>query len=161
LDERKNLLGKYALITDDPGLDAASMMRIYKTTSVIEQEFHVLKSELAIGPFFHRKPERIHVHFALILWGMMALSMLKHELAMKGMEYTFEQIEKIIKGGHVSVGDYLYPGEKSFQIRKTLNMSKELNDIFRVLKIRWEYFYIEEVLTTESVHDGSTMMMIE
>jgi len=42
------------------------MMRIYKTTSVVEQEFHVLMSELGIAPVFHRRPALITVHFALI-----------------------------------------------------------------------------------------------
>ena len=74
IEEHVNGLGKYALITNDPNLDATEMMRIYKTTGVIEQEFHVLKSELGLGPVFHRKPDRIQVHFTLILWGMMALA---------------------------------------------------------------------------------------
>jgi len=159
LDEKTSTLGKYALITDDPGLDAANMMRIYKTTSVIEQEFHVLKSELGIGPIFHWKPERIQVHFALILWGMMALALLKHELAKKGIYYTFEQLEKMIKEGRVSVGDYIYPDERSFRIRKTLNIGKELKAIFHALKIKWEFFDID-VLTTVDAKSASIKSMM-
>jgi transposase len=148
LDERMNTLGKYALITNDPDLDASSMMRIYKTTSVVEQEFHLLKSELAIGPIYHRKPERIHVHFTLIMWGMMAMALLKHKLATKGMDYTFEQLKEKIKEGYISSGNYIYPGERSFHVRKTLNIGKGLKDIFHALKIKWEYFDID-VLPTE------------
>jgi len=154
LDEKKDLLGKYALITDDPSLDAANMMRIYKATGVVEQEFHVLKSELSIGPVFHRRPERIQVHFALIMWGMMALAVLKQELAKKGMDYTFEELAEIIKEGRVSDGIYIYPGETSFRIRKTLNIGKELKDIFQALKIKWEYFDIV-VSPTEGDQSGS------
>src|SRR5271157_759562 len=117
-------------------------MRIYKATGVVEQEFHVLKSELSIGPVYHWKPERIQVHFALILWGMMALALLRQELTKKGMEYTFEELAEKIKKGRVSEGDYIYPGETSFRIRKTLNIGKELQDIFQALKIKWEYFDI-------------------
>jgi transposase len=154
LEEKNNLLGKYALITDDPSLDAANMMRIYKATGVVEQEFHVLKSELSIGPVFHRKPERIQVHFALILWGMMALAALKQELAKKGMDYTFEELAERIKEGRVSDGIYIYPGETSFRIRKTLNIGKELKDIFQALKVKWEFFDIV-VSPTEGDQSGS------
>ena len=153
LDEKKSRLGKYALISDDTGLDAANMMRIYKATGVVEQEFHVLKSELSIGPVYHWKPERIQVHFALILWGMMALALLKQELAKKGMDYTFEELAEKIKEGRVSVGDYVYPGERSFLIRKTLNIGKELQDVFQALKIKWEYFDID-VSATEVAQIG-------
>jgi len=155
LDEKKNLLGKYALITDDMGLDAANMMRIYKATGVIEQEFHVLKSELSIGPVYHWKPERIQVHFALILWGMMALALLKEELAKKGMEYTFEELAERIKKGRVSEGDYIYPGQTSFRIRKTLNIGKELKEIFQAFRIKWEYFDIAVSPTGNSENDSS------
>jgi len=159
LEERINKLGKYALITDDESLDAVNMMLIYKTTGVIEQEFHVLKSELGIGPIFHWKPERIQVHFALILWGMMALALLKHRLAKKGMDYTFEQLKTVIKEGHVSVGDYIYPGERSFHIRKTLNIGNELKDILQALKIKWEYFDIAVSPTVGEKTASSKSMM--
>nr|MDO8084226.1 IS1634 family transposase [Candidatus Sigynarchaeum springense] len=145
LEEKNNLLGKYALFTDDLGLDASSMMRIYKSTGVIEQEFHVLKSELSIDSVFHWKPERIQVHFALILWGMMALALLRQELAKKRMDYTFEELMEKIKEGQVSEGDYIYPGETSYRIRRTLNIGKELKDIFSALKIKWDYFDIETI----------------
>ena len=138
-------LGKYVLITDDLDLDASSMMRIYKSTGVIEQEFHVLKSELLIDSVFHWKPERIQVHFSLILWGMMALAMLRQELAKKGMDYTFEELMEKIKEGQVSEGDYIYPGKTSYRIRKALNIDKKLTDIFRALKIKWDYFDIETI----------------
>nr|MDO8118538.1 hypothetical protein [Candidatus Sigynarchaeota archaeon] len=151
--ERANALGKNALFTNDFSLDAADMMRIYKTTGVVEQEFHLLKSELGMGPVFHRRPDRIAVHFALILWGMMALALLKVLLSMRGIEYTFEQLQAKIKEGHVLVGDFIYLDAKSFRIQKSLNINKDLQEIFRVLKIKWEYFDIE-VLTTKNEDPG-------
>ena len=147
LKERINALGKYAIFTDDPRLDAANMMRIYKTTGVVEQEFHLLKSELEMGPIFHRKPERIHVHFALILWGMMAMALLKQVLAKSGLEYSFEQLEVKIKEGKVSIGDYFYPDNKSYRIHKSLKIDKALKEIFQILKIKWDYFDIDVVPT--------------
>jgi hypothetical protein len=69
------------------------------------------------------------------------------------MDYTFEELAARIKEGRVSVGDYVYPGEKSFRIRKTLNIGKELQDVFQALKIKWEYFDID-VSATEVTQIG-------
>jgi transposase len=126
LEMKLNVLGKYALMTDDASLGAASMIRIYKTTGVVEQEFHLLKSELAIGPIFHRKPERIQVHFAMILWGMMALALLRYLLKKSSLEFTFEELRAKIQEGRISIGDHVYPDDKSYRIRKSLNVGKEL-----------------------------------
>jgi len=145
LDAKQNALGKYALMTDDVNLDAASILRIYKATGVIEQEFHHLKSDLAISPIFHRKPDRIQVHFALILWGMMALALLRCLLKEHSLDFTFEALRAKIQEGVVSIGDYIYPGGKSYRIRKSLNIGKELKAIFQVLKIKWEYFEINQI----------------
>ena len=159
LKERINALGKYAIFTDDPRLDAANMMRIYKTTGVVEQEFHLLKSEVEMGPIFHRRPERIHVHFALILWGMMAKAVLKQLLAKSGLEYSFEQLEVKIKEGKVSIGDYFYPDNKSYRIHKSLKIDKALKEIFQILKIKWDYFDID-VVPTGGEHDGSEIKVM-
>ncbi|HMF30890.1 MAG TPA: IS1634 family transposase [Candidatus Lokiarchaeia archaeon] len=152
---KQSLLGKYALMTDDATLDAAGIFRIYKATSVVEQEFHHLKSDLAIGPIFHRKPDRIQVHFALVLWGMMALALLRCLLKQHSLDFTFETLRTKIQEGHVSIGDHAYPGGKSYRICKSLNVGKELKAIFQALRIKWEYFDIALVPTTINAKLGS------
>src|SRR5271157_3447732 len=108
----------------EPDLSAADMMRIYKTTGVIEHGFHVLKSDLGLAPIFHRKPGRIEVHFTFILWGLMALAVLKAMLARRDLDYSSEQLHAKIKEGKVSIGDYIYPDAKSFRIQKALKKKK-------------------------------------
>jgi len=86
-------------------------------------------------PIYHWKPERIEVHFALILWEM-----------------------TVLKGGHISVGNYIYPGERSFHVQITLDIKKVLSDIFKSLRIKWEYFDID-VPTTGGHEAGSGKTM--
>ena len=52
------------------------MVRCYKSLADVERGFRVLKSEIEIGPVFHRLPDRIRAHasicfLALILYRVM------------------------------------------------------------------------------------------
>ncbi|MFO8017297.1 MAG: IS1634 family transposase [Promethearchaeia archaeon] len=152
--DKMGLFGKFALITDDFTLDAEDMARIYKRSIVVEHEFHLLKSLLSIRPFNHRKPERIDVHVAIVLWGIMALALLRVMLDDHGMELSFERLRELIGDGCISIGDYLYPERKSFRIKRTLNIHSELQEILNVLNLEWDYFDIDVIPTVEEKKDG-------
>lgn len=142
MDEKFNLAGKFAIVTSDDSLDANSIIRIYKMSGVIEQEFHVLKSVLSLYPLRHRKPDRIKVHCALVIWGAMAFALLRYQLMQQGFEFTFETLKHIVKEGYMSIGDYIYPDYKSFRIQRTLNVNPLLKDIFKVFALNFDYFDI-------------------
>lgn len=68
--------GKLLLVTNTPDLLPAAVVARYKSLADIERGFRVLKSEIEIGPVFHRLPERIKAHasicfIALILYRIM------------------------------------------------------------------------------------------
>ncbi|MGV9171836.1 MAG: IS1634 family transposase [Promethearchaeia archaeon] len=147
--DKMALFGKFALITDDFSLDARSMARIYKKCIVVEHEFHLLKSLLSIRPFNHWKPERIDVHVAMVLWGVMALALLRLMLLNHGMEFSFERLRELIGDGYISIGDYIYPERKSFRIKRTLNIHSELQKVLNVLNLEWDYFDIDVIPTEE------------
>ena len=142
-EEKLNLAGKFAIITNDFTLDAVSIIRIYKTSGVVEHEFHILKSVLSLYPFRHRKPTRIKVHCALVIWGTMAFALLRFLLMQNKLEFTFEELKDIVKEGYVSIGDYIYPGYKSFRIQRTLNFKPVLENIFNIFKLNFDYFDIK------------------
>lgn len=154
LDERLQLAGKFAIITNDFTLDAASIIRIYKTTGVVEHEFHILKSVLSLYPLRHRKPTRIKVHCALVIWGAMAFALLRYLLTQHAIELSFEELKEVIKEGYVSIGDYIYPGYKSFRIRRTLNFVSLLEKIFKVFKLKSDYFDIKLLPTADKKNEG-------
>ena len=68
--------GKLLLVTNTPQLPPTQIVARYKSLADIERGFRVLKSEIEIGPVFHRLPERIKAHasicfIALILYRVM------------------------------------------------------------------------------------------
>jgi transposase len=70
--------GKLLLVTNAPDLTDREVVQRYKSLADIERGFRVLKSELNIGPVYHRLPERIRAHaalcfMALILYRVMRL----------------------------------------------------------------------------------------
>ena len=154
LEQRLNSAGKFALITNDFTLDAASIVRIYKATGVIEHNFHVLKSVLSLYPLRHYKPARIKVHCALVIWGAMAFALLRYRLKQHEIELTFEELKDVLKDGFFSIGDYVYPGYKSFRIQRTLNLKPLLEDIFKVFKLDFDYFEIKLIPTGDTKNKG-------
>jgi transposase len=54
--------GKLLLASNAKGLGAKEIIDRYKSLGYIEQGFRVLKSEIEIGPVYHRLPERIRAH---------------------------------------------------------------------------------------------------
>ena len=80
-EEKKRYLelldGKLLLVTNTDA-PAAEVVRRYKSLADIEQGFKVLKSDIEIGPVYHRLPQRIRSHalvcfMALILYRVMRM----------------------------------------------------------------------------------------
>ncbi|WP_189535020.1 IS1634 family transposase [Paludibacterium paludis] len=68
--------GKLLLATNTPELKPEQAIKRYKSLADIERGFRVLKSEIEIGPVYHRLPDRIRAHaqicfLALILYRVM------------------------------------------------------------------------------------------
>jgi transposase len=91
--------GKLLLVTNTPDLTAPGVVERYKSLADIERGFRVLKSEIAIGPVFHRLPERIKAHaslcfIALILYRVMRQRLKKADSDLSP-ERALEQLERI------------------------------------------------------------------
>ena len=54
--------GKLLLVTNTPDLTASEVIARYKSLADIERGFKMLKSDIEIGPVYHRLPERIRAH---------------------------------------------------------------------------------------------------
>ena len=68
--------GKLLLVTNAADLTPDDVIKRYKSLADIERGFRVLKSEIEIGPVYHRLPDRIRAHaticfMALILYRVM------------------------------------------------------------------------------------------
>jgi len=80
-DDKKRYLelldGKLLLVTNTT-TPAAEVVQRYKSLADIERGFRVLKSDIEIGPVYHRLPQRIRAHalicfMALILFRVMRM----------------------------------------------------------------------------------------
>ncbi len=76
LQQAQLMDGKLMLITNTQDLSPTDLVRRYKSLADIERGFRVLKSEIEIGPVYHRLPHRIKAHasicfIALILYRVM------------------------------------------------------------------------------------------
>jgi len=54
--------GKLLLVTNTPDLTPPEVIARYKSLADIEQGFKMLKSDIEIGPVYHRLPDRIRAH---------------------------------------------------------------------------------------------------
>ena len=88
IDEAKQrylelLDGKLLLVTNTDA-PAAEVVQRYKSLADIERGFRVLKSDIEIGPVYHRLPQRIRAHalvcfMALILYRVMRMRLKAHD----------------------------------------------------------------------------------
>ena len=65
LQHARMMDGKLLLVTNATDLTPAQVVERYKSLADIERGFRVLKSEIEIGPVYHRLPDRIRAHAAI------------------------------------------------------------------------------------------------
>jgi transposase len=91
--------GKLLLVTNAPDFTPEEVVKRYKSLADIERGFRVLKSEIEIGPIYHRLPNRIHAHasicfMALILYRVMR-SRLKDSNTKISPERALDKLRRI------------------------------------------------------------------
>jgi transposase len=88
IDEDKQryleLLDGKLLLVSNTDASAAEVVQRYKSLADIERGFRVLKSDIEIGPVYHRLPRRIRAHalvcfMALILYRVMRMRLKAHD----------------------------------------------------------------------------------
>jgi len=72
--------GKLLLVTNTRDLAAQEVVTRYKSLADIERGFKVLKSELEIGPVYHRLPERIRAHAAICFMALILYRVMRQRL---------------------------------------------------------------------------------
>ncbi len=146
IGDKKGIFGKFVLISNKDSLTAVQMVSYYLSKNTVEQEFHLLKDVLEEQPFFHRLPDRIEAHVALVSWGMVLLSVLNNFLQQYGIYYSFEELHFIIKQGYIQEAIYSYPNFKTYKIITSTNFSDKLNQIFSIFGKEAPEFKISEML---------------
>ena len=72
--------GKLLLVTNTRDLAPDEVVKRYKSLADIERGFRVLKSEIEIGPIYHRLPERIRAHAAICFMALILYRIMRTRL---------------------------------------------------------------------------------
>lgn len=83
--------GKLLLVTNATDLTPAEVVQRYKSLADIERGFRVLKSEIEIGPIFHRLPNRIRAHAAICFIALILHRVMRMRLKASGSNFSPER----------------------------------------------------------------------
>ena len=72
--------GKLLLVSNTPDLTPHEVVKRYKSLADIERGFRVLKSEIEIGPVYHRLPSRIRAHAAICFMALILYRVMRTRL---------------------------------------------------------------------------------
>ena len=72
--------GKLLLVTNTADLAPKEVVKRYKSLADIERGFRVLKSEIEIGPIYHRLPDRIRAHAAICFMALILYRVMRGRL---------------------------------------------------------------------------------
>jgi len=91
--------GKLLLVTNVKDLKPADVVLRYKALADIERGFRVLKSEIEIGPVFHRLPQRIKAHASICFMALVLYRVMRQRLKAADSdlspEQAIEQLQRI------------------------------------------------------------------
>ena len=80
LNHARMMDGKLLLVTNAPDFTPEEVVKRYKSLADIERGFRVLKSEIEIGPIYHRLPDRIHAHAAICFMALILYRVMRSRL---------------------------------------------------------------------------------
>ena len=83
--------GKLLLVTNVKDLKPVDVVARYKSLADIERGFRILKSEIDIGPVFHRLPTRIRAHASLCFMALILYRVMRQRLKASGSELSPER----------------------------------------------------------------------
>ena len=72
--------GKLLLVTNTGDLAPIEVVKRYKSLADIERGFRILKSEIEIGPIYHRLPDRIRAHAAICFMALILYRVMRTRL---------------------------------------------------------------------------------
>lgn len=125
--------GKLLLITNAHDLSPTDVAQRYKSLADIERGFRVLKSEIEIGPVYHRLPERIKAHASICFIALILYRVMRQRLhasdAQTSPEKALAQLRRIqhhritLNGSQPNAGLSTTRSEQT-QILTALNLEK-------------------------------------
>jgi transposase len=96
--------GKLLLVTNTKDLKPDEVVKRYKSLADIERGFRVLKSEIEIGPIYHRLADRIHAHASICFMALILYRVMRTRLRDSNTKMSPERaLEKLRRIQHQKV----------------------------------------------------------
>ena len=89
--------GKLLMVTNVQDMTPDKVIERYKSLADIERGFKVLKSELEIGPVYHRLPERIRAHASICFMALILHRVMRMRLRAANTGVTPERALQSLK----------------------------------------------------------------
>jgi transposase len=89
--------GKLLVVTNVKDIEPTKIIERYKSLADIERGFKVLKSELEIGPVYHRLPERIRAHASICFMALILHRVMRMRLRAGNTGVTPERALQALK----------------------------------------------------------------
>jgi transposase len=89
--------GKLLVVTNVKDIEPQNIIERYKSLADIERGFKVLKSELEIGPVYHRLPERIRAHASICFMALILHRVMRMRLRASNAGLTPERALQALK----------------------------------------------------------------
>lgn len=89
--------GKLLLVTNTADLSTRQVVERYKSLADIERGFRVLKSEIEIGPVYHRLPQRIRAHAAICFMALILYRVMRARLRQQGQQASLSPEKALAK----------------------------------------------------------------
>ena len=124
--------GKLLVVTNVKDIEPAKIIERYKSLADIERGFKVLKSELEIGPVYHRLPERIRAHASICFMALILHRVMRMRLRAGNTGVTPEralQTLKRIQHHRVSING-------AEPLSGVSSITEEDSKVFKALKVK-------------------------
>jgi len=124
--------GKLLVVTNVKDIDPTKIIERYKSLADIERGFKVLKSELEIGPVYHRLPERIRAHASICFMALILHRVMRMRLRAGNTGVTPEralQTLKRIQHHRVSING-------AEPLSGVSSITEEDSKVFKALKVK-------------------------
>jgi len=124
--------GKLLVVTNVKDIEPQKIIERYKSLADIERGFKVLKSELEIGPVYHRLPERIRAHASICFMALILHRVMRMRLRAGNTGVTPEralQTLKRIQHHRVSING-------AEPLSGVSSITEEDSKVFKALKVK-------------------------
>lgn len=134
-ESRADLLGHYALRSNDTSLDGEALWRTYTTLTDVEAAFRSLKSELGLRPIHHQLDRRTKAHLWISVLAYQCVQYLRRQLKAHGIDARWQTLRTELSQHQRITATFNARDGGRLHVRKTTQSSAEVQAIYRALNI--------------------------